>query len=85
MNPFSRLIALMRDPRTPKLPRVLMVAALIYTLSPVDLVPEAIFTPLVGLLDDATLLWVSWRWLFKSGPAPETPPPPYVSGPPARQ
>lgn len=68
MNPLARLIALMRDPRTPKLPRFLVVAAALYLLSPVDLIPEAIVTPVLGLLDDITLLWLSSRWLFKSDP-----------------
>jgi uncharacterized membrane protein YkvA (DUF1232 family) len=88
MNPLARLLALMRDPRTPKLPRFLVVAAILYTLSPFDLVSEAFFTPLFGLIDDATLLWLSWRWLFKSDPdkAPQEPvPPPPASLPPPRQ
>jgi uncharacterized membrane protein YkvA (DUF1232 family) len=88
MNPLARLIALMQDPRMPKLPRILVVAAILYTLSPVDLIPEAIVTPLLGLLDDVTLLWLSSRWLFKSDPnklpqAPTVPPP--ASLPPPRQ
>jgi uncharacterized membrane protein YkvA (DUF1232 family) len=89
MNPLTRLIALMRDPRTPKLPRFLVIAAMIYTLSPIDLIPEAIVTPLLGYLDDLMLLWLSTRWLFKKDPhvtvepVDVTPPRPPASLPPA--
>jgi len=89
MNPLVRLIALMKDPRTPKLPRFLVVAAILYALSPIDLVSEAFLTPVFGLLDDLTLLWLSSRWLFKSDPnKPGTappPPPPAALPPPSRQ
>ena len=91
MNPLTRLIALMRDPRTPKLPRFLVIAAMIYTLSPIDIIPEAIVTPLLGYLDDLMLLWLSTRWLFKSNtnvtvePVEPTPPRPPASLPPPRQ
>jgi len=73
MNALTRLIELLRDPRTPKLPRFLMIAAAIYALSPIDLLPEVFVTPIIGLLDDITLLWLSARWLFKSDPQKQPP------------
>jgi uncharacterized membrane protein YkvA (DUF1232 family) len=66
-----RVLALLRDPRVPRLPRVLVGVAVLYLLSPVDLVPE-LLTPIFGFLDDALLLWLSLRWLVRSGP-PTTP------------
>lgn len=44
----------LRDPRTPRLARLLAVAVLAYALSPLDLIPDAI--PVVGLLDDLLLV-----------------------------
>jgi uncharacterized membrane protein YkvA (DUF1232 family) len=67
MDALKRLAALLTDPRVKKLPRFAVVAAVLYVLSPVDLVPEVIL-PLVGWLDDATLVWLSLRWLFKNDP-----------------
>ena len=64
---FRRVLALLRDPRVPRLPRYLVLLAVVYLLSPVDLVPE-LFTPIFGFLDDAMLLWLSIRWLVRSGP-----------------
>jgi uncharacterized membrane protein YkvA (DUF1232 family) len=29
--------------------------------------------PIAGYLDDATLVWLSMRWLFKSAPEPAVP------------
>ena len=91
MNALARLIALLRDPRTPKLPRFLLIAAAVYALSPIDIVPEAFVTPLIGLFDDITLLWLSARWLFKNDPqrdirdvTPRRNVPPPTSLPPAQ-
>jgi uncharacterized membrane protein YkvA (DUF1232 family) len=69
MDTLKRIAALLADPRVKKLPRFAVVAAVLYLLSPVDLVPE-LFLPFVGWLDDATLVWMSLRWLLKSDPAP---------------
>lgn len=45
----------MRDPGTPRRDRLAVLVALLYVLSPVDLVPEAIFA-MFGLVDDAAVL-----------------------------
>ena len=41
---------------------------MIYLISPVDFVPEML-NPIFGFLDDALLLWLSLRWLLRSGTA----------------
>lgn len=63
---IQRLLALLRDPRVGKLPRFAMLAALAYLISPVDLLPDFV-VPIVGWLDDATLIWMAVRWLLKAG------------------
>jgi uncharacterized membrane protein YkvA (DUF1232 family) len=71
-GPFDRIrrvLALLRDPRVPRLPRYLVLLAVVYLLSPVDLVPEAL-TPVFGYLDDLVFLWLSLRWLIRSGETP---------------
>jgi uncharacterized membrane protein YkvA (DUF1232 family) len=63
---IQRVLALMRDPRVGKLQRFAMFAALAYLISPVDLIPD-FAVPIVGWLDDATLIWMAVRWLLKAG------------------
>lgn len=67
--------ALMTDPRVRKLPRFAVVIAIAYLFWPVDLVPDFL-VPLAGYLDDATLVWLSMRWLFNSKPGDEQVVPP---------
>jgi len=67
----QRALALLRDPRTPKLPRLLVGIAVAYLLWPVDLLPD-FAVPVLGYMDDLTLLWLSIRWLFKSGEPTKT-------------
>jgi uncharacterized membrane protein YkvA (DUF1232 family) len=42
------------DPRTPKAVRYMIYGGLVYTLSPIDLLPD--WVPGIGLLDDAAVL-----------------------------
>jgi len=54
-----KLIArLISDARVNGLLKLLPIGALIYLISPVDLVPNAVF-PVVGALDDAAILWLA--------------------------
>jgi len=64
---FKREVAVyrlvLRDPRTPRLARWLLGAAVAYTLSPIDLIPD--FIPVLGHLDDLVvvplLAWMGLR------------------------
>ncbi|MFA4945677.1 MAG: DUF1232 domain-containing protein [Lentisphaeria bacterium] len=53
----------LRDPRTPWLPRLLLILALAYLASPIDLLPD--FIPVLGQLDDLllvpALVWLALR------------------------
>jgi len=44
----------LKDPRTPRVSKVLLGAALAYLVSPVDLVPD--FIPVLGQLDDLVIV-----------------------------
>jgi uncharacterized membrane protein YkvA (DUF1232 family) len=41
--------------------------AALYLISPVDLIPDFLI-PVVGYLDDLTVVWMALRWLLKSAP-----------------
>lgn len=64
---LTRILTMLKDPRVPKLPRLLVLFAVIYAIIPTDLVPDV---PIVGWLDDLVVLWMSLRWLLRSGPGP---------------
>lgn len=57
---------LIRDSRTPLLPKLILGAALLYALSPLDFVPD--FVPLVGQLDDVAVLALGLELFFKNVP-----------------
>ena len=71
---LRRVLALITDPRVPKLPRLLVVFAVIYAFLPRDLIPD--FAPEIGWIDDLTLLFVGLRWLLKSARGLDEAPPP---------
>ena len=48
------LRAVLRHPRTPRVSRWLLAAALLYLASPIDIVPD--WVPLLGQLDDLVLV-----------------------------
>jgi uncharacterized membrane protein YkvA (DUF1232 family) len=68
MEQLRRIVTLLRDPRTPMLPRIAVALAVAYVIWPVDLVPDFLF-PVAGYLDDLTFVWLALRWLLKSGKA----------------
>jgi uncharacterized membrane protein YkvA (DUF1232 family) len=76
-----RVGAFLGDPRVPKLPRFAVVGAVAYLLWPVDLLPDFLI-PLGGLMDDAAVVWMSLRWLLKSGEAAVSNAPPPSARPP---
>ena len=77
MSRLLRVVALLRDSRTPTLPRLAVLLAVIYLLSPVDLIPASLF-PVVGWMDDLTFVWLALRWLVKSAPPASDLPAPIV-------
>ena len=58
----------MADRRTPALPRIAVLLAVVYFLWPVDLIPD-FAPPVIGYVDDIVAIWLALRWLVKSGTA----------------
>jgi uncharacterized membrane protein YkvA (DUF1232 family) len=54
LKTLARYWRMAKDPRTPKAVRWLIYTGLIYTFSPIDLMPD--YVPGLGLLDDAAVL-----------------------------
>jgi len=70
-------VRLLREPRVPLLLKAIPVLALIYLISPLDLIPDIL--PGLGQLDDLGESWagkVRWSgarpWARRSSPAPPT-------------
>ncbi|QTD46291.1 YkvA family protein [Ottowia testudinis] len=59
--------ALLRDPRTPKSAKLAVVLAMLYVVSPIDLVSD--FIPILGWLDDGLIAYVLLQVAFKFLPA----------------
>jgi uncharacterized membrane protein YkvA (DUF1232 family) len=57
---------LRRDPRVPRRARVAVVIALIWVLSPIDLIPE--FLPVIGPLDDVIVVALAFRYAARQVP-----------------
>jgi uncharacterized membrane protein YkvA (DUF1232 family) len=58
---------LFRDPRTPHSAKVVLGVALVWLISPIDLLPE--FLPVLGPLDDAVVAALALRYLVRrAGP-----------------
>jgi uncharacterized membrane protein YkvA (DUF1232 family) len=71
VDQLRRIIALLKDPRTPKLPRLALALAAAYLIWPADLMPDFLI-PVAGYLDDLTFIWLAVRWLLKSGASLKT-------------
>jgi uncharacterized membrane protein YkvA (DUF1232 family) len=56
----------LRHPLAPRWLKVGAVLIVLYVLSPIDLIPDAI--PFVGVLDDLVLVPLAIRWLLKRLP-----------------
>jgi uncharacterized membrane protein YkvA (DUF1232 family) len=56
---------LWKDPETPWISKILLGAAVVYAVSPVDIIPD--FIPVIGYLDDfiilPTLIWLAFRFI----------------------
>jgi uncharacterized membrane protein YkvA (DUF1232 family) len=57
---------LRKDPRVPRRARVAVVVALLWVLSPIDLIPE--FLPVIGPLDDVIAVALLLRYAGRSVP-----------------
>ena len=57
---------LRKDPRVPRRARVAVVIALLWVLSPIDLIPE--FLPVIGPLDDVVVVALALRYAARSTP-----------------
>lgn len=57
---------LRRDPRVPRRARVAIVVALLWVVSPIDLIPE--FLPIIGPLDDVLVVALAFRYAARQIP-----------------
>lgn len=65
----SRLVArLLRDPRVGLGPKLLLLGTAVYVVVPVDVLPD--WLPLIGALDDLTLLALACRGFLALCPEP---------------
>ena len=55
--------AILRDPRTPKSAKLAVVLAVLYVVSPIDLVSD--FIPILGWLDDGLIAYFLLQLAFK--------------------
>ena len=59
-------VRLLRDPRVLRSRKLLLGAAALYLVSPIDIVPD--FLPVIGVLDDAIVVALTLRLLLSSTP-----------------
>jgi uncharacterized membrane protein YkvA (DUF1232 family) len=57
---------LRRDPRVPRKAKIAIVVALLWVLSPIDLIPE--FLPIIGPLDDVLVVALAFRYAARHVP-----------------
>lgn len=78
LSRLKTIIALMRNPKVSKLPKFLVVGAIVYILMPFDAIPDV--APVVGWLDDLMFLVGALGLLLGASPRakPETPQGPII-------
>jgi uncharacterized membrane protein YkvA (DUF1232 family) len=59
---------LRRDPRVPRRAKVALLVAMVWVISPIDLIPE--FLPVIGPLDDVVAVVLLLRYAGRSIPRP---------------
>src|SRR5262245_5209980 len=57
---------LRRDPRVPRRAKIAIVIALLWVISPIDLIPE--FLPIIGPLDDVIVVALAFRYAARQVP-----------------
>ncbi|HEU5157100.1 MAG TPA: DUF1232 domain-containing protein [Streptosporangiaceae bacterium] len=57
---------LLRDPRVPRRAKAAMVIAVLWVLSPIDLIPE--FLPVIGPIDDVVVVALALRYAARRVP-----------------
>jgi uncharacterized membrane protein YkvA (DUF1232 family) len=57
---------LRRDPRVPRRAKLAVVIALLWVISPIDLIPE--FLPIIGPLDDVIVVALAFRYAARRVP-----------------
>lgn len=72
-NRVSGYFDIIGSPNTPLSAKILLVAAIAYFLSPIDLIPD--FIPVIGYVDDLiivpTLIWLAFRQIEAARQAAE--------------
>jgi uncharacterized membrane protein YkvA (DUF1232 family) len=56
------LVRYFRDPHTSILGKLFVLAAVVYVISPVDLIPDV---PIIGWLDDMGVMSLAVAWMWK--------------------
>jgi len=54
---------LLRDPRVPRGPKIVLAGSIVWLISPIDLLPE--FLPVLGPLDDAVVAALALRYVVR--------------------
>lgn len=53
---ISIMAKLFRDPATPLWMKIVMIACIIYVISPIDIIPDIVPIPPIGIIDDILLI-----------------------------
>lgn len=61
---FEKIVRMLRNPKAPKAPRIVVGLLLLYIIWPLDLLPDFVI-PLFGWADDLGLMGLTAWWLHK--------------------